>query len=282
MENVGTESSSRVAHRPRVLRIKRIVEETPTIKSFYVNCPEVASVAHPGQFVMVWVIGTDEIPMSISGAGKDGELRITVERVGDATERLHALKVGDQIGIRGPYGNWFDLSGEKLLMVGGGDGVAPLAFGAEVASSQGKEITAILGAKTSSELLFRSRMEELSTVLKLTTEDGSAGVKGLATDLLEETLRERKFDSLLACGPEPMLKKVFDIAKPYRVPVQISLERMMKCAIGLCGSCCVGPYRVCTDGPIFMGEQLERVSEEFGVFKRDKCGRKVQVAATRS
>lgn len=266
-----------VVHRPKVLPISRVVKETPTTKTFYVDCPDISSKVRPGQFVMLWVIGTDEVPMSVSKANKNGELGLTVAKVGDATARLHELGEGDQIGVRGPYGNWFDFSGNRLLMVGGGYGVAPLAFGAEVALSEGKKVTVILGAKTSDELLFRSRLEKLNVELKISTEDGSAGVKGLATEVLEDTLKRTKFDCILACGPELMLKKTFDLSEEYKIPLQVSLERMMKCSVGLCGSCCIGPYRVCVDGPIFSEDKLRKIKDEFGMFKRDASGRKIEL-----
>lgn len=275
MESVDTVDLFRVAHRPKVLPIRRIVTETPTVKSFYVHCPKIASIVHPGQFVMVWVIGIDEIPMSVSEARKDGTLGLAIAKVGDATSRLHELRKGDLIGVRGPYGNWFDLRGKNLVMVGGGYGIAPLAFCAEVASSMDKKITIILGAEKADELLFRSRLQKIGAKLELSTEDGSAGKKGLATEILERLLEEKKFDRILACGPEAMLKKTFDLAKKYKVPLQVSLERMMKCGIGLCGSCCIGPYRVCSDGPVFSTNALARLEGEFGVFERDSCGRKI-------
>ncbi len=266
-----------VVHRPKVLPINKVVNETPTTKTFHVNCPNISSKVRPGQFVMFWVIEKDEIPMSVSKADKKGELGLTVAKVGDATARLHELGKGDKIGVRGPYGNWFDLSGKRLLMVGGGYGAAPLAFGAEVALSEGKEVTVILGAKTSDELLFKSRLENLDVELKISTEDGSAGMKGLATEVLEDILRSNKFDCILACGPELMLKKTFDLSEEYKIPLQVSLERMMKCSVGLCGSCCIGPYRVCVDGPIFSSDRLRKIKDEFGIFTRDASGRKIEL-----
>ncbi|KXB03816.1 hypothetical protein AKJ47_01595 [candidate division MSBL1 archaeon SCGC-AAA261G05] len=268
------EGSSLEKHRTQVQQLVRVKRETPTIKSFYVDCPSIASSSSPGQFVMVWVIGVDEIPMSVSSA-KGGVLGFTVEEVGEATSKLYELREGDLVGVRGPYGNKFDLSEENLLMIGGGSGVAPLAFAAEKAVSEGKKVTAVIGASTGNELLFVSRLRELEVETIVTTEDGTAGVKGLATGVLEDLLVERKFDHLFACGPEPMLKIIFDLAEKYEIPLQVSLERMMKCSVGLCGSCCIGPYRVCSDGPVFTKSELRRVKDEFGIFKRDASGRKV-------
>ncbi len=268
MAKQGTVGSSRVFHRPRVLPIERIEEETSAVKSFYVDFPEVAAAARPGQFVMVWVLGVDEVPMSVSGVKRD-RMRITVAKVGDATAALHNLKEGDSIGIRGPCGNSFDLSGENILMVAGGCGVAPLAFAAETATSAGKDVTVILGAKKARDLMFRSEFEALGAELAICTDDGSAGTKGFATDMLPRVLAKKEFDSCLTCGPEVMMAKV---AKKVGIPVQVSLERYMKCGLGLCGQCCVDPsgVRVCVDGPVFPADQLR--GGEFGKYARDAAG----------
>jgi dihydroorotate dehydrogenase electron transfer subunit len=267
----------RVTHRPKVLPINRIVVETPTVRSFYVNCPEIASVVRPGQFVMVWVIGVDEIPISVSEAGGDGLLGLTIAKVGDATSRLHEQSEGDLIGIKGPYGNGFDLSGNSVMMVGGGYGVAPLAFGAEVASSENKKVTMVMGAETAGELLFLERLRKMNVDLMVSTEDGSAGTKGLVTDVLERALMERGYDSCLCCGPEKMMVEVVRIASGKGIKVQASLERMMKCGIGLCGQCCLDPlgFRVCTEGPVFYPHQLE--GGEFGKYARDAAGIKKEI-----
>lgn len=269
------EDLSRVLHRPRVLKVERVEEETPTIKTLYLKSDEMTSKAQPGQFLMVWVIGVDEIPIAISGV-KDAEFGLTVARVGEATSRLHRLERGSPIGIRGPYGRGFDCSGKRLLMVGGGYGMAPLAFCAERAIEDGKRVTVLIGAKTARELLFLKRLEKAGAEVLASTDDGSTGRRGPVTELLRELLREQKFDQVLTCGPEPMMKKTLNITEKVGVPLQACLERMMKCAVGLCGSCCVGPYRVCADGPVFSDKELRKLEGEFGSFKRDECGKKVR------
>lgn len=262
-------------HRPKVLPLTEIVEETPEIKSFYVASPGVASSSNPGQFLMLWVIGVDEIPMAVSTAKEDGTLGMTVERVGDATSRLHDLQEGDLIGIRGPYGNGFDLSGKRLLMVCGGCGAAPLAFSAEGAMRRGKEVTVILAAESSEKLLFRSRLENLGVELMVATEDGSAGTKGLATDVLKKEISDQIFDSCLICGRERMMSRTAKLARKKEIPTQISLNRYMKCGIGICGQCSIDPsgLRVCQEGPVFQYEDIK--DSEFGNYKRDSEGKKV-------
>ncbi|KXA90737.1 hypothetical protein AKJ57_03910 [candidate division MSBL1 archaeon SCGC-AAA259A05] len=271
------ENSYRKKNKPAVLSLKEVVEEAPEVKSFLVNCQEIASASDPGQFLMLWVIGVDEIPMSVSGAGKDGTVRLTVEKVGDATTRLHDLEKGDLIGVRGPYGNGFDISENKFLMVCGGCGTAPLAFAAGRAAEQGKEVTVVLAAESSEKLLFRRQLEGLDVDLLIGTEDGSAGVKGLATDVLEKEIHDWDFDSCLVCGPERMMAATAEFVEKKGIPIQLSLNRYMKCGIGLCGQCSMDPsgLRVCRDGPVFRYEEIK--DSEFGIYKRNSEGNKVEI-----
>lgn len=271
------EDLSRENLKPKTLEIEEVVKETPSIKTFYVDCPEIARKAHPGNFVMLWIIGADEIPISLSKAEKSGKLGLTVEKVGDATAELHELEEGDLIGIRGPYGNGFDLSKKEMLMVCGGCGAAPLAYAAEEAVRKGKDVTYILAAKSSENLLFKSRLEEYDLDLKIATEDGSAGKKGLATDVLKEELEKQEFDSSLVCGPELMMVKTVELTEEYNIPTQLSLERYMKCGIGICGQCTLDPsgLRVCKEGPVFDYEEIK--NSEFGEYNRNSTGEKTEI-----
>ena len=271
------ESSFRGEHRPEVLPVEEIVEETPKVKSFYVNSPRISSASKPGQFVMVWVIGVDEVPMAVSKVRDDGTVGITVEKVGDATSKLHELVEGDLIGIRGPYGEGFDLSGEKLLVVCGGCGTAPLAYAVEEAVEAGKEVTVVLTAKTAEDLIFRERFEDLDVNLIVGTEDGTAGIEGLTTDVLEEVDFERGFDSSLICGPERMMAASAEMIENEGVSAQVSLNRYMKCGIGICGQCSIDDSgdRVCEEGPVFRYEEIK--DGEFASYSRDSTGKKVDV-----
>ena len=243
--------------------ITKIVDETPSIKTVFFNK---SFQQQPGQFVMVWVRGVDEIPMALSY-----ENAITVQKVGDATSALFELKIGDSIGIRGPFGNGFDINGKNILLISGGVGAAPLAPLAEKAALSGINVTTMLGALTKEELLFVKRLEDVGEVL-VATDDGSEGTKGYVTGLLED-VDAGKFDNIYCCGPEPMMKKVLDSVSPEKS--QFSLHRYFKCGIGVCGACCIDGLRVCRDGPVFSGNVL--METEFGKFKRDGCGCKVKV-----
>jgi len=239
--------------------ITKVVDETPTIRTFYFDT---SFELIPGQFVMVWIRGVDEIPMALSY-----ENSITVQKVGPATSALFELGECDSVGIRGPFGNGFDIKKGHILLVAGGVGAAPLAPLAEKAEASGIKVTTLLGAKTKEELLFRARFEAVGDV-RVATDDGTEGLHGYVTQLLDD---EKKFNQIYCCGPEIMMKKVLDKVAPSKV--QFSLHRYIKCGIGICGACCVDGLRVCKDGPVFSGDVLKRT--EFGVSSRNECGERV-------
>ena len=265
------------ANRLRTTRLVDVEPVSPTVKTFRLKDSKCAG-AKPGQFLMLWIPGVDEIPLSIlDGNGRQG-VSVVVKNVGEASSSLHGAKVGDLVGVRGPFGNHFTVSGRRLLFVAGGTGVAPLLFLARRFVPRGVTVTLVLGGRTRDELLFLADLEGLkSKTLRLvtSTEDGSCGVSGLCTKPVERLLAEEDFDLILGCGPELMLFKVFELAEKHGVPFQASLERLMRCAIGLCGSCVLGKYRVCADGPVFTSGQLREMKGEFGLTKRDFSGRKI-------
>lgn len=264
----------------RTVQVQKIVKESPLVKTFLFK-DKLCAQSKPGQFVMIWLPGFDEIPMSISSAGSNGLASITVANVGEATKLLHQKAEGDVVGVRGPFGNSFKLVKGNVLLAGGGTGISPLVFLAEKLIELKARMTFLLGAKTMRELLFLSKIENMlsrtEAKMSVSVEDGSYGHKGVVTELLEETLAKEKFDMIYACGKEPMLLKIFMLTEKHKTPLQVSLERLMRCAIGLCGSCTIGKYRVCIDGPVFTDEQLREVKSEFGRFKRGFDGRKIAI-----
>jgi dihydroorotate dehydrogenase electron transfer subunit len=235
------------------------------------------STAKPGQFLMLWIPGVDEIPLSILDANKNGTVDVAVKKVGQATQAMHMKKVGEAIGVRGPFGNSFTPKRGRILMVGGGTGIAPLSFMAKKLPSKTTRLVFVAGAKTKEELLFLNKIKKVCSQKDLvaTTEDGSYGTKCLATAPLESLLAREKFDMIYTCGPEQMMLKTFVLAEKHGIALEASLERLMRCAIGLCGSCVVGKYRVCRDGPVFTSNQLREVKKEFGITKRDFNGKKI-------
>ena len=113
--------------RPETVRIKEMVKQTPSVLSVFFKAPAIASVVKPGQFVMVWIPRLDEIPLSVSSVEGD-VISVTIKRVGEATEAIHGMEVGDYLGLKGPYGNGFNLDHKRVLLVAGGVGIASLAL----------------------------------------------------------------------------------------------------------------------------------------------------------
>jgi dihydroorotate dehydrogenase electron transfer subunit len=267
----------------RTVKLTRVTTEAPAVKSFAFN-DRLCSEGKPGQFVMVWIPSVDEVPMSLSMLNsRRGKAAVTAEKVGEATESLHNMKAGDTIGVRGPFGNNYTVSrASRVIIVGGGTGLASLAPLAENLAKERVGITFLMGAKTRSSLLFHARISNVLSRAKgrliVATEDGSFGQRGLVTTLAEKLFKQgEKFDMVYTCGPEKMMEKMFHLAQEFHVPFEASLERFMRCAIGLCGTCVIGKYRVCKDGPVFSGQQLREVKDEFGCWRRGFDGSKTKV-----
>jgi dihydroorotate dehydrogenase electron transfer subunit len=247
---------------------ERTVETPSTVTLRFRYTPS----AGPGQFVMIWIPGDDELPMSLSYTGDPKG--VTIKAMGTTSRAALSIAPGTLVGIRGPYGNRFDLSPQRILVVGGGSGTAVLAPAAELAANRGSRIVAALGATTGPELLFVERMKGFSETVEVATDDGSVGYHGYVTDVSRRLLAEHSFDAVWTCGPEVMMRKVIAAAEERHVPVFCSMERQMKCALGMCDACALGPYHVCVDGPVFPAARLSSIPE-FGRTKRDSSGRRV-------
>jgi len=262
----------------RMVKIEDVRRETPMVKTFLFR-DRFCRAAKPGQFVMIWLPGVDEVPMSLSLIDSSGLSGVTVKNVGEATTALHGKVAGDVIGVRGPFGNGFKPAAGRIVLVGGGTGVASLLSLAESLKGRASSMVFLVGFKSKRELFLIDRLKELSSGgkcnLVVATEDGSYGEKGLVTDFLDALLARERFSMVYTCGPELMMRKVFDIAETRRIPVQACLERIIKCGVGLCGSCVIGCYRVCGEGLVLSSEQLREVKDEFGAFKRDFDGRRI-------
>jgi len=227
----------------------------------------------PGQFLMLWIPRHDEVPMAYSYLGEP--MGITVREYGDATRALAAeAQHGYRVGVRGPYGNAFAIEGSRALAVAGGVGIASVIAGIEAFAAKGIPIETAFGARTKEELTFADRVKACGP-LHVATDDGSAGHHGFVSDVAAKLLDDGRFDMVITCGPEVMMKKVVDLANAKGVRVQASLERYMKCGIGICDACAFDDLLVCVDGPIFWGERLAR-SEDFGRWRRDISGRRVK------
>ena len=264
-------------NRPHMVKISKIEIETPQIKTFHFNLSQIKEIANPGQFLMIWIPKVDEIPISISEVEPD--LAISVKALGDATDALHSMATGDRIGVRGPYGNGFSIKGDSPLIVGGGIGMAPFPFLIRELQKKPRKITVICGARTKNEVLYENKLQNFSNKgLKIivTTDDGSLGEKGYASTIAARYLQTEHYDHVYTCGPEPMIRNLFETTEKLKIPMQASLERFMKCGVGLCGQCCLDPlgYRTCLEGPVFHSEILRKLSD-FGKYRRDPSGQKI-------
>jgi len=258
---------------PHICIIEKVVDETPTVRTIYFHDPVLANVL-PGQFAMVWIPGVNELPMSVMISENDEKSGFTVRKRGESSTALYNLQVGQQIGVRGPYGNSFDIKDGEILLIGGGTGLVPLMRLIKFSKDTNK-ITLLMGSQTKEEVFFEDMAKNSWLCNDLNcisvTEDGSYGEKGYVTDVLEKLLEENTYDAIYTCGPELMMYKVVKLANEKGIFVQASLERMMKCGVGICGSCCVNDDLVCRDGTVFDGQHLAKNSE-FGHFERTKSG----------
>ncbi len=223
--------------------------------------------AIPGQFVMLWLPGMEEKPMSISETSP--RLSLTIADAGAASKKMTECKAGDVLHLRGPLGKGFTKKGKRWLMVGGGYGFAPLRYMARVGKDDGKEVEAVLGARSKNALLLPAKCK-----MHVTTDDGSEGVKGNVIVEMDRILKEKKFDCVYSCGPEKMMKAVAECAKRHGVESQLLVERYMKCGFGVCGHCSMGQFISCVDGPMIRGEDALK-NPEFGILHKDKAGRAV-------
>ncbi len=250
-------------------KISRVVEHNDNLRTFIF---EDGLDSIPGQFAMVWLPGIDEKPISLSGISQ-----ITVRKVGPFTEKLFEKKEGDYLDIRGPYGNGFPQTGGNII-IGGGCGIAPLL--GIILDKKTSVSKIILAGKTKSDIPFleeiikKTDSELPRDSVVITTDDGSYGTKGLVTDINIPVLDHNYF----ICGPEIMMKKVAEKLMAENMnprSIYLSLERYMKCAIGLCGNCSFGGYRVCADGPVFRYDQIKDLPH-FSEMHRTRTGELVR------
>ena len=258
---------------PTIVTIEKVIDETPTVRTLVFSDDVMPNVL-PGQFAMVWIPGINELPMSIMISSESGKAAFTVRKHGLASTGLFNVKVGEKIGVRGPYGNTFDLKEGKLLLVGGGTGLVTMMRLLKFVKPS-DDVTVLIGAKTKDEVFFEdltnSLLENNTHKVLISTDDGSYGEKGFVTELVEKLVSETHYNGVYVCGPEIMMQKTVQSAHSRDIFVQASLERMMKCGVGICGSCCVGEELVCKDGTVFDGYYLSQ-NKEFGIFHRNKAG----------
>ncbi len=251
----------------RVVKTTRETHDTVTLVLQPQQGDRVLAFA-PGQFTMLYAFGVGEVPISLSGDPTDSTvLQQTIRRVGNVTAALAGLRKGDELGLRGPFGSSWPIDeaeGHDLLIIAGGIGLAPLrpALYQVIAERERFGRVAVLyGARTPAELLFvrelarwrgRFDLEVLVTVDR--SAPGWTGEVGVVTRLVSRVRFDPRHTKALVCGPEVMMKfaaRALTERGVAPVAIAVSLERNMKCAVGSCGHCQLGPYFVCRDGPVF-------------------------------
>lgn len=248
----------------------RIVSNTPLGDKYvlmvltptdYQKLPEIK----PGQFVNIAVPNSKTTflrrPISVNRVSADGrELHLLIRLAGDGTRALARLQPGGMLNVVLPLGNTFpleDTEGKRILLIGGGVGVAPLLYYGERLKAKGAKPAFLLGARTVDDLLLLGEFNAVAPTC-LATEDGSLGVKGFVTD--SPVMANPDFDMWVCCGPGPMMKAVAKQARALGIDCYVSLENMMACGVGAC-LCCVektvrGNVCVCTNGPVFNINEL--------------------------
>lgn len=226
----------------------------------------------PGQFNMLYQYGIGEAAISISGDPQGShELVHTIRAVGSVTNSMRMLKIGDEIGVRGPYGGSWPLikTGCDVVVIAGGIGLAPLRP-ALIELVRRKErygdITLLFGARGPKEIIFHQDLkvwEEQGIKVRVTVDHADvswSGRVGVVTTLIKTNVKNPANTLFLICGPEVMIKFAVHELLGLNVNIEniyMSLERNMQCAVGVCGRCQYGPYFLCKDGPVFSYEQLK-------------------------
>jgi dihydroorotate dehydrogenase electron transfer subunit len=252
----------RVVEATEVLANDRLAEGIGLVT---LDAPRIARDVEPGQFVHLRIEqGASFIlrrPFSVHRA-LDGRIQLLYQVLGTGTRALASKEPGDLMDAVGPLGHGFDVpeGTAHALLVAGGLGVAPMVLLAERLAERGVAVTVAYGAPERERLVARDALEAVARRLEVATDDGSAGVRGLVTELVGTLIEDDSPDMVYACGPEVMSRSVSRIADEAGVACQVSLERLMACGVGACLSCVVtttgGQARACVDGPVFDARNL--------------------------
>ena len=238
----------------RILKVKENVALTDSVYKMVLE-GDVSAIKHSGEFVNLEIPSLFlRRPISVCDYG-DNSLTLVYKVVGKGTEMMAKAEAGDEFDVLLGLGNGYDtsLSGERVLLLGGGVGVPPLYNLCKKLISEGKKVSVVLGFNTASEIFYADEFKALGADVTVTTADGSFGVKGFVTDAISDI----EYDYFYTCGPEPMLKAVY---KATKTEGQFSFEERMGCGFGACMGCSCktnfGNKRVCKDGPVFKKEEI--------------------------
>ncbi len=226
---------------------------------------DIARKAKPSQFVALMVLEEGErIPLTIVDKDIDkGTLMLIFQEVGLTTKLLGKLNIGDSLyALVGPLGHPTEIRDYgKVILVGGGVGIAELHPVAKALKEKGNQLTTVIGARTKTLLILEKELQGISDEIYITTDDGSYGNKGLVTDILDGFLKRQRYNLVYAVGPIPMMRRVCEITKVFNTETIVSLNPLMVDATGMCGCCRVtisGEVRFsCVDGPEFNGHSVD-------------------------
>ncbi len=268
---------------PEVATILETIRETPTIKTFRLRIDDEARMSaftfKPGQVGQLSVFGVGESTFVINSPPTRMEyLQFSVMRAGEVTTRLHGLFAGDKIGVRAPLGNCFpyeNMRGKNIIFIGGGIGMAPLRtlllFMLDNRADYG-DITLLYGARTPEDMAFKAELPEwlsssnMSTTLTVDREaPGWEHRVGLIPNVLLELNPSPDNTIAVTCGPPIMIKFTLEALKKLNFAddqILTTLERRMKCGVGICGRCNIGTSYVCVDGPVYSYAQLKALPNE--------------------
>jgi len=260
-------------YRPIRAEITGVISETPTIKTIRI-VPEEPITFETGQFIELTIPGIGEAPFTPSSRPTMKDImEITIMNVGKVTKKVHELKNGDIVGVRGPFGKGYPMDrfkGKEILVVGGGCGFAPirsLMYELFDRSGEFKKLFFRGGCKTPQELLYRSEMDDWAKRkdldIKLTVDKGDSEWKenvGVVTTILDGVEMDYESGIAIVCGPPVMMK--FSTKKLIEMGfkeenIYLSMEKNMSCGIGKCGHCRLGIYYVCKDGPVFSYDKIK-------------------------
>jgi NAD(P)H-flavin reductase len=257
----------------RVLRTRRETRDTFTIELEPPDATEAIRFA-PGQFNMLYVFGAGEVPISVSGAAERSQSLVhTVREVGAVTRAMRGLKRGDHLGVRGPFGSSWPVEeaiGRDVVIVAGGIGLAPLRpalYSILAHREKYGRVVLMYGTRTPEDILFRKELERWRARLDLSvhvTVDRAMtswrGSVGVVTAIIPRARFDPPSALVMVCGPEAMMRFTILELQNRGVGVDqiyVSTERNMKCAVGFCGHCQLGPTFVCKDGPVFRYDRIQ-------------------------
>jgi len=267
-------------YEPQIVKIAKIEEQSPTVKVFRLEKiggkfkkGEEGLVFRPGQFVLVGQIGYGESPLGpLSSPYENKYIEIAVRKTGTVTNYLHSLKEGDEVTLRGPYGNGFPLEfmeGKDIVCATGGCGIPPISALVEYIIKNKEKfgrVYVLYGARTPEELLMKEKMEDwkkdgIKIILTIDKPDPKwKGQVGFVTDLVKEIDIDEANAVATMCGPGPMMGALEKVLRPLGISdrrIFVSMERKMQCGVGKCQHCTTGKKYVCLDGPVFNYDEIE-------------------------